>query len=267
MFHGYGGTPDEMRSLADRLARAGWTVEVPLLPGFGAEIRELPDRRAEDWLAAVVGAVEGARAAGHGPLLLVGFSFGATLGIAAAARTRPDGLVLVAPFWWPERRALRLLGPLVRPFLPTGVRPFRRLDLDAPDVRAGVASFLPGLDLDDPSVAAAVTGLRVPLALPEQLLVASRWAAEAGPRLRLPVLGIVGIGDTVATPARARRLLGLMPGPARTLEVDAGHDLLRDASPVRDAVEDAVIAFGAELRSGPSSATAPAGSAPAGVRP
>ena len=45
LVHGFGGTPAEMRGLAEALHRQGWTTEVPLLPGFGSDIATLTERR------------------------------------------------------------------------------------------------------------------------------------------------------------------------------------------------------------------------------
>jgi alpha-beta hydrolase superfamily lysophospholipase len=249
LVHGYGATPAELRSLAERLAAAGWTVEVPLLPGFGAEIRQLPDRRLEDWIGAVEAAGHGLRREGHRPLLVVGFSMGGTLALATERSVRPDGLVLIAPFSWPVNRALWLLAPLVRPLLPTGIRPLSRLDLDAPDVRSGIEGFLPGVDLDDPEVRRGIQGLRVPVSAPEQLFRASRAADQGARRVAGPVLAIQGTTDAVSLPTRTERLLERLPRRPELVELDAGHDLLATGSAVREAVEDRVVAFADSLRS------------------
>lgn len=82
LVHGFGGTPAEMRGLAAALPGAGWTVEALLLPGFGADIATLTGRRYQEWLDAVMAAAQGLRDAGHRPLLLVGYSMGATLALA-----------------------------------------------------------------------------------------------------------------------------------------------------------------------------------------
>lgn len=248
LVHGYGGTPAELRLLADRLAAAGWTVEVPLLPGFGAEIAGLPDRRLEDWIGAIEAAGHGLQREGHRPLLVVGFSMGATLALATERSVGPDGLVLIAPFSWPVNRLLWLLGPVIRPFLPTGVRPMSRLDLDAPDVRAGMEGFMPGIDLDDPDVRRGLLGLRVPISTLEQLFRASRAADRAAPRVDRPVLAVQGRSDAVSRPERTQRLLARLPHRPELLELDGGHDLLAADSPVRAAAEDRVVDFATSLR-------------------
>ena len=60
--HGLTGTPFEVRPLAEALGTAGYTVEVPLLAGHGATLRDL----AATQLVGLAG-VGGARAPGSVP--------------------------------------------------------------------------------------------------------------------------------------------------------------------------------------------------------
>lgn len=247
LLHGFGGSPAELRRLATRLGQAGWMVEVPLLPGHGSEIRELPHQRVEDWLTEVEAAAGRLRNRGASRLLVVGHSMGAALALTAASTIRPDGVVLMAPFWWEESWWQRPLRPVLRPFLPPGFKVFRRLDLHAPEVRRGLASFLPGIDLEDPAVIAALRDMTVPIELFEQLYRVSRMAVAAAPGLRCPVLGIQGLDDKVVLPERTRRLLALLPVAPHPVLVRADHDLLTDACPARDEVLAAVLAFALEI--------------------
>jgi alpha-beta hydrolase superfamily lysophospholipase len=185
-------------------------------------------------------------------LVVAGHSVGAALALATAARLKPDALVLLAPFWWPLPWWQRLVGPVLRVFLPPGFRVFDRMDPQDPAVRASLEGFMPGVDLDDP---AAVAGLRrfvVPLSALEQLFRVSALAGAAVPSVRVPVLVVQGTGDTVSRPDRTRRLASMLPTPPTSLEVEAAHDLLTEASPARDEVLAAVLAFATEVtRPGP----------------
>lgn len=252
LVHGFAGTPAEMRPLGEALAGAGWRVRAPLLPGMGEGIGELTERTHGDWLDAVHEAAEPLRGAGA-PFLLVGYSLGGALSLVAAERLRPDGLVLLAPFWWPRPRWWPAAG-LVRAFLPTGARPFARLDLAAPDVRQGIAAFLPGLDLDDPAVEAALREARIPVGTFTELFRLSIRAHDAVRRLDLPVLVVQGTRDEVVRPERTRTLAAAFRRAAGLVELDAGHDLVgaRAADPA--AVHGPVLEFAASLRDG----TAPA---------
>lgn len=246
LVHGFGGSPRELRGLAAVLASSGWLVEVPRLPGHGAAIRDLADYRLEDWIATVEAGAAALRESGVTRLLVVGHSVGGALALATASRLSPDALVLLAPFWWPVPAWQRVVGPVLRVFLPPGFRVFGRMDLGDPEVRRGLASFLPGMDLDDPAVADGLRDLRVPLSALEQLFRVSAAATDGARRARVPVLVVQGTDDTVSRPARTRELAARLPSPPSYLEVEAGHDLVTEESPARDAVLRAVLAFATE---------------------
>lgn len=243
LVHGFGGTPAEMRGLAETLHRQGWTVDVPLLPGFGADIATLTERRYTEWLAAVEAAGGGLAAAGHRPLLLVGYSLGAGLVLVAAQNLRPAGLVVLAPFLWPEKGWTRLIEFIVRPFLPIGFRPLRKADLADPRLRQGLAKFMPGLDLDDPATQAALRDFRVPLGLIGQVRGLSRRMLAAVPAIDAPTLVVQGTRDSVVRTAQTRRLLRRFPSRPAYVEVDSEHDLTLPENPAWPAVEAAVATF------------------------
>ena len=99
LVHGFPGTPVEMRALGEQLSTAGWRVRGMLLPGFGKQLTGLFQQRAGLWSEAIAAELRAARGRG-GTVILAGFSMGAGLSIPAAVAARPDGLVLVAPFWF-----------------------------------------------------------------------------------------------------------------------------------------------------------------------
>lgn len=242
LVHGFGGTPAEMRGLAEALHREGWTVEALLLPGFGADIATLTGRRYEEWLDAVAAAAHRLRDSGH-RLLLVGYSMGATLAMALAGRIRPDGLIVLAPFWWAEQPWTRLVEFFVRPFLPIGFRPLRKADFGDPKLREGVAKFMPGLNLDDPATQAAMRDFRVPLGLIDQVRALSRRMWAGLPQVNVPTLVVQGARDSVVRTPQTRRLLERLPAAAQYVEVDAEHDLVLPQNPAWPQVEAAVVAF------------------------
>ncbi len=247
LVHGFAGTPDELRGLAESLHLTGWTVSVPLLPGFGADIATLPEREHAEWQAAVTAAACELAGDGRGPDLLVGYSLGAALSVAAANTLRPAGLVLLAPFHWPEPWWLRPAEFFVRPFLPPGFRPLRKADFNDPRLRSGIRGFMPDVDLDDPQVQATMRDFRVPLSLIDQVRAAGRRMLAAAPQVMAPALVIQGSRDSVARPAGARKLLARLPRGTRYLEVDGEHDLMRPGNPAWPDVERALLDFAAEL--------------------
>jgi len=249
LVHGFGGTPAEMRDLAEALHRQGWTAEVLLLPGFGADIATLTERQQGEWLEAVEAAGRELAAAGHRPLLLVGYSLGATLSLLAARAVRPDGLIALAPFWWQERWWTRIVEFFVRPFLPVGFRPLRKADFTDPRLRQGMAKFTPGLDLDDPATQAAMRDFRVPLGLIDQVRGLSRRMLAAASGVDMPLLVVQGARDSVVRAEQTRRLLQRFTNGHSYVEVDAEHDLTLAENPAWPQVEAAVVKFAEGIRS------------------
>jgi carboxylesterase len=243
LVHGFAGSPEEMRPLAAVLAANGFLVEVPRLPGHGPEIRAIADYRLEDWIGTVTAGAVHLRERGVRRLVVVGHSVGGSLALATAAEVQPDALVLLAPFTWSTSAWQRALGPFVRVLLPPGFAVFSRMDLADPEVRRSMEALLPGMDLDDPAVVAGLRELRIPTVALGQLFRVSDAAARAAPSVRVPVLAIQGARDTVSKPAQVQQLLGRLPEPADYVEIDAGHDLASEGSPVRDEVLGRVLAF------------------------
>ncbi|MEZ5842527.1 MAG: alpha/beta fold hydrolase [Hyphomicrobiaceae bacterium] len=107
LVHGLGGTPVEMRFLAQQLNRDGFTVHCPLLKGHGGSDLLLNTTTWRDWLASVMEAHE-ALARDCEVVLVGGISAGAMLALHLAAE-RPDrvsGLMLMSPTFWPNGWAI-----------------------------------------------------------------------------------------------------------------------------------------------------------------
>src|SRR5437764_4618246 len=93
--HGFTGNPQSMRPLAEAFAAAGYTVELPLLPGHGTKVEDMILTRWEDWSAAAEAAYEDL-AKRVDKVVVAGLSMGGT--ITAWLGTRhPEiaGLVLI----------------------------------------------------------------------------------------------------------------------------------------------------------------------------
>jgi esterase/lipase len=247
LVHGFGGTPAEMRGLAEALHAEGWTAQALLLPGFGAEIARLTETRSSEWLGAVQTAAYDLVSAGSRPLLLVGYSMGATVSLVLANAIRPAGLVALAPFRWEEKWWTPIVEFFVRPFLPIGFRPLRKADFGDPRLRQGIAKFAPGLDLDDPAGQAVLREFRVPLGLVDQVRALSRQAWAAAPGVAVPVLVVQGAQDGVVRAPQTRRLVARLAQPVRYVEVNSDHDLTMPDNPAWPEVEAAVLSFAREV--------------------
>jgi carboxylesterase len=112
--HGFTGTPQSLRGWADQVAAAGYSVELPLLPGHGTTWQDMNRSTWPQWYATVDAALTRLRE--HcSSVIVAGLSMGGCLALRLAAE-RPDdvtGLVLVNPAVLIEDRRLVAL-PLLR---------------------------------------------------------------------------------------------------------------------------------------------------------
>ncbi len=102
VLHGFGDTPESVATVAHALHARGWSVEAPLLPGHGRDLRTFAGSRAEDWLAGARAAYAALRAR-RTHVVLVAQSMGAALAAVLAADAEragapPPALVLLAPY-------------------------------------------------------------------------------------------------------------------------------------------------------------------------
>ena len=97
VLHGFTGCPQSMRPLAEALAAAGHTVELPLLPGHGTAVEDLVPMRWDDWSGAAEAAFQ-ALAARCDSVVVVGLSMGGALTCWLAERhPHLAGIALVNP--------------------------------------------------------------------------------------------------------------------------------------------------------------------------
>src|SRR5664280_811509 len=97
VLHGFTGNPQSMRPLAEAVAAAGYTVELPLLPGHGTAVEDLVPTRWDDWSEGAEAAYR-ALAARCDKVVVSGLSMGGTLTCWLAAR-HPEiaGIAVVNP--------------------------------------------------------------------------------------------------------------------------------------------------------------------------
>jgi carboxylesterase len=246
LVHGFAGSPAEMRALAEELNGAGWSVRGMLLPGFGPQLGSLPEVHWRDWKRAVVGELQMLRALYSG-VLLVGFSLGGAISLAAAAEEKPDGLVLLAPFTRAGGDLKKNLGALLLPYVSRFFYPLKDADFSNLRLRKALEELLPEADLEDARTISALRSVGVPSSILEQVVRVGQQGRRAAASLSTPVLLIQGKTDTVVNPEDTRRLLRRFPLPALYLEVPAPHSLVRPSSPAWDQVSEEVVAFAEAL--------------------
>lgn len=107
LLHGLGGTPVELRFLAQGLNRAGYSVCCPMLAGHGGTDILLSATTWRDWLASAQEAFDTFRAeCDH--VIVGGLSAGSVLSLHLAASRKSDiaGLTLFSPTFWPNGWAI-----------------------------------------------------------------------------------------------------------------------------------------------------------------
>jgi carboxylesterase len=241
LIHGFPGTPAEMRPLAALLNASGWTTRGLLLPGFGAQIDSLWQRKAQEWIDAAVEALQSLQRQHH-PVILIGYSMGAAVSIHAAARLQPDRLILLAPFWRLGTRGQRAVFQITRP-IARHLKPFRRANFNNPRLRNFLGQFLQDADLDDPEVQQLVRRTTLPVDLLDQIHALGQHAYQLAAQIDRPALILQGRHDPVVKPELTQQLMRQFTGPIEYVEIDAQHDLIDPALPDWPQVERALLDF------------------------
>lgn len=213
VLHGFTGTPQSVRPLAEALARAGLTVELPLLPGHGTVVEDMLALGFGDWSAAAEEAFA-ALARRCRRVGVAGLSMGGTLACWLAARHDLAGAVLV--------------NPLVEPAAPSFLETLRGALVAGTEVIPGIGS-----DIARPAtgeLAYAGTPVAPLLSLFEGV---ERLAGELG-RISCPVLLFTSRQDHVVPPSNGDFLAARVGGRLErvwlersyhvaTLDYDAGE--------------------------------------------
>ena len=97
VLHGFTGSTATLRSLAQRLAGAGFAIELPCLPGHGSTVEDLMATSWTDWSTTAIDAYD-ELAARCASVAVVGLSMGGALScFVAESRPGVAALVLVNP--------------------------------------------------------------------------------------------------------------------------------------------------------------------------
>ncbi|HEY3497470.1 MAG TPA: alpha/beta fold hydrolase [Polyangiaceae bacterium] len=198
LIHGFTGSPVSLRPLAEMLASAGFSVELPRLPGHGTTWRDMIPTRYDDWRAHVVATVKGLRARTD-RVVLLGLSMGGTLSLDVASGGGADvaGVISINAQILDRQGVIVKLGPYlekVLPLVPASLAGLIRNDIAKPHTPEHAYAWVPS--------AAGNSLLR---ALPR---VRGQLA-----HVPCPVLVMYSPNDHSVSPANSRALLRLIRCP------------------------------------------------------
>ena len=201
LVHGFTGSPVSLRPLAELLAKRGFAVELPRLPGHGTTWREMLPTRYDDWRAHGEASAR-SLATRVDRVVLVGLSMGGTLSLDVASGTSAPiaGVVTINAQILDRTGIVVKLGPYLEKILPV--------------VPASVAG-LTSNDIAKPDVGEQAYGW-VPSAAGNSLLRALPRVREQLGRMPCPVLVMYSRNDHSVSPANSRALLELIRGPGLT---------------------------------------------------
>jgi carboxylesterase len=231
--HGFTGSPQSMRGIALAFAGAGFTVELPRLPGHGTAIEDMLTTSWEDWTATVQDAYR-ALASRCDQVVVAGLSMGGTLAIWLALR-QPEiaGLVLINPAIGTQETAdteAALRGAL----------------------EAGM-TIVPGIgnDVADPGATPELAYSETPVEPAISLMAAS---LELTPRLgeiAVPTLLFHSLQDHVVPASAATAVESGLGGPVELVELQRSfHVATLDYE--RAEIEDRAVAFARAVFAAPA---------------
>lgn len=98
LLHGFGDTPQTLSLLARRLAKGGYGVFAPLLPGHGRDLAAFRKSRADQWIAAARDSLREMQRR-YSMVSVVGLSMGAALAVLITAGLQNvSSVALIAPY-------------------------------------------------------------------------------------------------------------------------------------------------------------------------
>lgn len=204
VLHGFTGNPGSMRGVAEALAAAGHSVEMPLLPGHGTVVDEMLPTRWADWSTAADAAYR-SLAARVDRVIVVGLSMGGALTLRVGADH-------------PEVVGLVCINPL------TMSVPQELLDGVQAMIDGGM-EIMPGIgsDIADPGVKeTAYDG--TPLRALQSLIVEGVTPLSTEyPRMRQPLLLMNSPQDHVVDPASAEFLASTYGGPVERVTLERSY--------------------------------------------
>jgi carboxylesterase len=222
VLHGFTGTPQSMRGLAEALAAAGFAVELPLLPGHGTSPEEMATTGWPEWSAGAEAAYE-KLAANCDRVVVTGLSMGGSLTVWLATRH-------------PEIAGIAVINGLVEPAAPE-----LRQMIDMM-VAQGVPE-VPGIGSDIALTGATEVAYdRTPIVCITSLFDSLPGLRADLAKISSPVLILTSPEDHVVPTVSSDTLAAGVSGPVERVRLDRSYHV---ATLDHDAelIEQAVVAF------------------------
>lgn len=221
VLHGFTGNPGSMRGIAEALADAGFSIEMPLLPGHGTKIEDMLPTGWPDWLGEAEAAYQ-RLAARCERVVIVGLSMGGAL-TAWLGSEHPEvaGLVCINAL----ASAPEGMRDAIEQVIATGADRF-----------AGIGS-----DIAKPGVVESAYA-DTPLQPLLTLFDAADELAERLGRITAPVLIVTSPQDHVVPPENSDIIAAAVAGPVERLRCERSYHVVTmdyDA----EAVESATVDF------------------------
>jgi carboxylesterase len=235
VLHGFTGSPQSMRPLAEAVAAAGFTVEMPLLPGHGTALEDMLPTRFEDWSLAAEAAYD-QLAARCDKVIVSGLSMGGTLACWLAARH-------------PEIAGIAVVNPLIVALDEESRAGVRALLEAGTEVLDGIGSDI----AKEGPIETAYAGTPV-AALLSLLDGASALRAELG-SIRCPTLLMSSREDHVVPPESGDVLEQSVGGPVERVFLERSYHVatLDWDAPI---IEERVVGFATDVMAGTGTLTA-----------
>ncbi len=203
VLHGFTGNPQSMRGLAEALAGAGFTVELPRLPGHGTSVEDMATTRWDDWANAAEAAYADL-ASRCERVVVTALSMGGTLAVWLASRH-------------PEIAGLALINPVVEP-IDTSITDLAR------DMAERGEPMLPGVgsDIADPDqteMAYEQTPVVCLLSLDSAIRELTIYLHD----VTMPLLLMNAPQDHVVPPSNSEILAAAARGPVERVSLDRSY--------------------------------------------
>jgi len=204
VLHGFTGCPQSMRPLGQALAAAGFTVELPRLPGHGTTVEDMASYAWRDWAEAADAAYRTLAAKTDG-IVVAGLSMGGALTLWLAAQH-------------PEIKGIVLINPAAE------VDDFGALADGVKGMLAAGQTFMPGVagDIADPD-SKELGYDRVPLAGMASLIDGLRTLKPLLPQIKMPALLLHSVQDHVVPPGSPKLLRETLGGPVDYVALEKSY--------------------------------------------